>query len=279
MLEQAVCTEQLFLAESLRSVQKNIPLPGPHSAVSRKVAFICHDLRLPLTSILANAEFLTQSDISETERNEYYQEIRCSIERMNELVTSLSESSRESDTFRPAVRNIVDTIERAIRMTRAKEEFRRITIEHHHRGPARGWFDSSRLERVVANLILNACEAVSPDMGLVVITTMGYHADLQIGVWDNGPGIHPEIRDSIFQPFVSYGKVEGRGLGLAIVKEIIEDHGGEVYLDRSGGAGTLFRITIPFAIPLGAIPLILPGPIHSAHERKHGVQSSHSVMP
>jgi signal transduction histidine kinase len=264
MLKQAVCTELLFPVRSLRSVQRNIPIPEPHSAASRKVALICHDLRLPLTAILANAEFLTQSDISESERNEFYQEIRWSIERMNELVTSLSESSQDRDTFRPAVRNIVDTVERAIRMTRVKEGFRRITIKHHHRGTAVGWFDSSRLERVIANLILNACEAVTPEMGLVVITTMGSHADLQIGVWDNGPGIHPEIQDFIFQPFVSYGKAEGSGLGLAIVKKIVEDHGGEVNLDKRGGAGTLFRITIPFAIPFGAAPHIYAGPIHPA---------------
>jgi hypothetical protein len=62
---------------------------------------------------------------------------------MNELVTSLFDYSRDCDTFRPAVRNIVDTVERAIRMTRVKQEFRRITIEHHHKGLAVGWFDSN----------------------------------------------------------------------------------------------------------------------------------------
>lgn len=264
MLEQAVCTELLSPVRSLRSVQRNTPIPEPHSAASRKVALICHDLRLPLTAILANAEFLTQSDISDAERNEFYQEIRWSIERMNELVTSLSESSKDRDPFRPAVRNIANTVERAIRMTRVKEEFRRITIKHHHRGATVGWFDSSRLEQVVANLILNACEAVSPDTGLVVITTMGNHSELQIGVWDNGPGIHPNLQDSVFQPFVSYGKAEGSGLGLAIVKKIVEDHGGEVYLDRRCGTGASFKITIPFAIPFGAAPHIFAGPIHSA---------------
>jgi signal transduction histidine kinase len=264
MLDEADCTERIFPVGSLWSVQQNTPFPDPHSAVSRKVALICHDLRLPLTAILANAEFLTQSDISEAERNEFYQEIRWSIERMNELVTSLSESSQDRDSFRPAARNIVHTVERAIRMIRVKAEFRRITIKHHHRGTAVGWFDSSRLEQVVANLILNACQAVSSETGLVVITTMGDHADLQIGVWDNGPGIHPKILDYVFQPFVSYGKAEGSGLGLAIVKKIVEDHGGQVHFDRSGGTGALFKITIPFAIPFGAVPRILASPIHSA---------------
>ena len=268
MLEQAVCPKLLFPVRSLRSVQRNIPIPEPPFAASRKVALICHDLRLPLTAILANAEFLTRSHISDAERNEFYQEIRWSIERMNELVTSLSESSQDRDCFRPAVRNIANTVERAIRMTRVKEEFRRITIKHHHRGATVGWFDSNRLEQVVTNLILNACEAVSPDTGLVVITTMGDQADLQIGVWDNGPGIHPNLQDSVFQPFVSYGKPGGSGLGLAIVKKIVEDHGGEVYLDKRCGTGALFKITIPFAIPFGSAPHIFAGPIHSA--RKEG---------
>src|ERR1700683_1432958 len=101
MLDEADCTDRIFSVGSLWSVQENTPFPDPHYAVSRKVALICHDLRLPLTAILANAEFLTQSDISEAERNEFYQEIRCSIERMNELLTSLSECSKGRDSLRP----------------------------------------------------------------------------------------------------------------------------------------------------------------------------------
>src|SRR5260370_2609916 len=151
MLEQAVCRERLLPAGSLRCVQRNIPITEPQSDVSRMVALICHDLRLPLTAILANAEFLTQSDISETERNEFYQEIRWSIDRMNELVTSLLECSKGSDTLRPAARNIVDTVERAIRMTSVRPEFRHVTIKHHHQGWAMGWVDANPLERVVAN--------------------------------------------------------------------------------------------------------------------------------
>jgi signal transduction histidine kinase len=254
MLEQAVCRERLSPAGSLRSIQRDFPVPKPHPDVIRMVALICHDLRLPLTAILANAEFLTQSGISETERNEFYQEIRWSIERMDEMVTSLFEYSKDRDTFRPAMRNIVDTVGRAIRMTRVRQEFRHITIKHHHRGLTAGWFDSNRLERAIANLVLNACEAVSPDLGLVVITTTGNQACLQIGVWDNGLGIPPEIQKSVFEPFVSYGKSEGSGLGLTIVKKIVEDHGGEIYVDGRRGTGTLFKISIPFAIPLGAVP-------------------------
>ncbi|MGC2398503.1 MAG: HAMP domain-containing sensor histidine kinase [Acidobacteriaceae bacterium] len=242
------------------------------SAVGRMVAFVSHDLRHPLTAILANAEFLTQADISEMERNELYHEIRCAVDQMNELVSSLLECSRSGDTLRPGARNIVDTVKRAIRMTSVKPEFRRITIKHHHEGTAVGWFDSNRLERVIANLVLNACEAVSSDSGKIVITTTGGRACLEIAVWDNGPGIPPAMQDSVFEPFVSYGKADGGGLGLAIAKKIVEDHGGQIYLDGGNERGTLFKIAIPFAVPEGALHSV--GPIHPTRKSR---SMAHSV--
>jgi signal transduction histidine kinase len=251
MLNQAVSRRQLLPAGSLRSRQRDVPILEPLCAANSVIAFISHDLRHPLTAIRANAEFLNRSDISERERSDYYQEIRWAIDRMNEMVSSLLECSKGHDTLRPAVQNIVDTVECAIRMASVAHEFRRINITHHHEGLAVGWFDSNRLERVVANLVLNACQAVSPDSGQIVITTTGNRAYLQISVWDNGPGISPTIRDTVFQSSVSYGKAESCGLGLAIAKKIVEDHGGVIHLDASSETGTLFKITIPFAIPEG----------------------------
>jgi signal transduction histidine kinase len=238
------------------------------------VALISHDLRHPLTAILANAEFLTQADISEMQRNDFYQEIRSAIERMNELLSSLSECSTGRDALHPGAENIVDTVERAIRMTSVRPEFRRITIAHHHEGTAVGWFDANRLERVLANLVLNACQAVSPESGQVVVTTVGDRACLQIGIWDNGPGIPPAIQESAFEPFVSYGKVDGSGLGLAIAKKIVEDHGGEIYLDTRNMSGTLFRVKIPFGIPEGAVSV---APMRSKRKARSMALSSNTT--
>ena len=156
-------------------------------------------------------------------------------------------------------------------MTTVRKEFRHIMIEHDHKGLAMGWFDSSRLERAVANLVLNACEAVSPDSGRIVITTKGNQTCLEIGVWDNGPGIPTAIQDCVFQPFVSYGKIEGSGLGLAIAKKIVEDHGGEIYLDRASETGTLFKITIPFCHSGGSNPAhVRRSDLLHAHVKKCG---------
>jgi signal transduction histidine kinase len=258
MLERTVCRRRSSRAKSLWSMPSDPPEPEPLSAVSSMVALISHDLRHPLTAILANAEFLTRAEVTETERNEFYEEIRSAIDRMNELVSSLLECSTGRDALHPRAQSIVETVERVIRMTCVRQEFRGITITHHHEGIAVGWFDANRLERVMANLLMNACEAVSPDSGQVVITTAGDRTYLRIGIWDNGPGVPSTIRDTAFEPFVSFGKAEGSGLGLAIAKKIVEDHGGEIHLDERVETGTLFRIRIPFGIPEGAVKSLGP---------------------
>jgi nitrogen-specific signal transduction histidine kinase len=66
-----------------------------------------------------------------------------------------------------------------------------------------------------------------------------------VSVSDNGPGIAEPIRDKLFHPFVSFGKENGTGLGLTVVQKIVQDHGGEVLVERTADARTVFRITIP----------------------------------
>jgi signal transduction histidine kinase len=217
-------------------------------ATSRMVAYISHDLRQPLTAILANAELLAQPDLSEMERIEFFREIRWGVDRMDAMLSSLLKDARGSDTLMPAPRNIVHTVECAVRMIRVRREFHGINITHNHKGRAVGWFDANRLGRVIANLALNACEAVDPGSGQIVITTTGGRDNLQICVWDNGPGISSAIRGSVFQSPVSFGKPEGCGLGLMIAKTLVEDHGGTIYLDERCERGTSFLISIPFAI-------------------------------
>ena len=132
MSEQAVSGETFTLAGSLRGRQRAVPVRQPPSVLSSIVALMSHDLRLPLAAILANAEFLTQPGLSEIERNDFYGEIRSAIDRMNEMVSSLLECAKGVDMLRPGVRNIVDTVELAIRLTSVLQEFRGITITHHH---------------------------------------------------------------------------------------------------------------------------------------------------
>jgi nitrogen-specific signal transduction histidine kinase len=68
---------------------------------------------------------------------------------------------------------------------------------------------------------------------------------LQILLSDNGRGIPESIRGKLFEPFISYGKENGTGLGLTVVQKIVQDHGGDVVVEKTSEEGTVFRITLP----------------------------------
>ena len=112
-------------------------------------------------------------------------------------------------------------------------------------GITEGWFDPAKLERIFHNLLLNACEAVSPDFGKVEVTILKTPEGVGIRVADSGHGIPEHVRTSVFQPFVSYGKKNATGLGLAVMQKIIQDHGGHVTEESTGPAGTVFRPILP----------------------------------
>ena len=104
-------------------------------------------------------------------------------------------------------------------------------------------------------MIKNAFEATENKSELTIFTSYArgrrlsgagagrLHVPIQVEVIDNGPGISPELRDNIFDPFVS-GKPGGSGLGLALVASVVADHGGLVEVDSAPGR-TVFRINFP----------------------------------
>jgi signal transduction histidine kinase len=95
------------------------------------------------------------------------------------------------------------------------------------------------------NLLLNACDAAPSVGGKVEVTAAEVGGAITISVADNGPGIADAIRDRLFHPFVSYGKENGTGLGLAVVQKIVQDHGGEIVVERTAENTTVFRIVLP----------------------------------
>ena len=77
------------------------------------------------------------------------------------------------------------------------------------------------------------------------VTAAEVAGSIAIAVADNGPGIAESIRERLFHPFVSYGKENGTGLGLAVVQKIVQDHGGEISVERTAQGRTVFRIVLP----------------------------------
>jgi two-component system sensor kinase FixL len=105
--------------------------------------------------------------------------------------------------------------------------------------------ERTQIQQVLLNLIKNASEAIDgAPGGRVELAWRAITAGVEITVSDNGPGIPPEIRNRLFQPFAST-KANGMGIGLAICRTIIEGHGGTLAAQDHTTGGVLFRITLP----------------------------------
>ncbi len=105
--------------------------------------------------------------------------------------------------------------------------------------------DADRFQRVLQNLVTNSHEALARQKGgRIVVSARHEGRQCVITVADNGPGIPKDIRRSVFEPFVSQGKVNGTGLGLAIAKTVVEAHRGSIDFTTSR-KGTTFTVTLP----------------------------------
>lgn len=109
--------------------------------------------------------------------------------------------------------------------------------------------DFDRMMRVLQNLVGNALEAIGPDKrGKVTVSALKRARHVEIQIEDNGPGVPTEIRDTLFEPFVSHGKRGGTGLGLAIAKSITEAHGGQISYRSKPRGGTTFALRLPLTV-------------------------------
>ena len=240
-LTSAFLRMRLRLQESQRELVDSERL----ATIGRMATTISHDLRHPLTAIMAYAEFLSEGNLDENRRKDFFQEIRIAVNRMTDEINSLLGFSKQREAIRPIYGRIEDVIERAISTVKVLPEFQSIAISYVHPDDVDAWFDPAKVERVMLNLLFNACEVVAPESGRIEISSCITGNGMEIRVADNGPGIPESIRQNLFQPFVSAGKEKGIGLGLTVVQKIMHNHGGEVRVERTGPEGTVFMLIFP----------------------------------
>jgi signal transduction histidine kinase len=230
---------------SLLKSQRDLLESEQLATIGRMASSISHDLRHSLAAIVANSEFLVDSHLTPEQREELYQEVQSGVNLMTDLIDSLLEFARTRESLTPSFSNVCDTVRRAVQAVRLHPRHHARSIEVQCNGHCSAWFDPRKLERALYNLLLNACEAAPALGGQVEIGVTETNGSISIAVSDNGPGVEESIRANLFHPFVSYGKENGTGLGLAVVQKIVQDHGGEIFLERTEDARTIFRIVLP----------------------------------
>jgi len=237
------------MRKSLQKSQQNLLHAERLATIGRMASSISHDLRHPLTAVLAYAELLSESNADEEQRKDLYQEIRLAVDKMAELISSLLEFSKAQEALRPTYGDLFETLQRAVGTIRLRPEFSKIKITLAREGLTDGRFDFKKLDRAFHNLLQNACEAVQPDSGRIEVKVLRANHHVEIIVADNGGGIPDSIRDEVFQPFVTYGKEGGTGLGLAVAQKIVRDHDGDVTIESSAPSGTTIKVTLPAEPP------------------------------
>ena len=215
------------------------------ATIGRMASSISHDLRHHLSAIIANAEFLSDDRRRSSEREELYEEIQTAVHQMNELIDSLLEFSRTRESLRLSPSHPEHAIRSAIHTIRLRPEFRNIRIDLGSQETVEAAYDVKKLERVFHNLLLNACEAVSPSTGQINIELFENQSEIEIRVSDNGRGVPAYLKQRIFEPFFTQGKANGTGLGLTVAQKIIEDHGGDLRLENSSAKGSTFVVVLP----------------------------------
>ncbi len=237
------------MRESLLHTQQNLIESERLATIGRMASSISHDLRHSLAAIVANAEFLCESHLSSEQREDLYLEVQAAVSRMTELIDSLLEFSRTRASLRPTYGSLRNTLDNAIKTVKSSPDFHGARIDVQQAGNVEGWFDHRKLERAFFNLLLNACESLPAGSGRVEVELIGSSDGVEVRVSDNGRGIPASIQSTLFEPFISQGKENGTGLGLTVVQKIVQDHGGEVAVERTSPDGTVFRMTIPHPAP------------------------------
>jgi signal transduction histidine kinase len=233
------------MRKNLQKTQRELLDAERLATIGRMASSISHDLRHSLAAVMANAEFLCESNLTPGQREDLYAEIRIAVNQMTDLIESLLEFSRTRESLHPSYGDIRSAVDRAVQGVKAHPEFQRIRIRISGEGSTEGWFDFKKLERAFLNLLLNACEVVPAQSGKIDIQLTRRGESLEIRIEDNGPGIAEAVRDRLFEPFVSHGKENGTGMGLTVVQKILQDHGGDVGVEQTSASGTTFRISIP----------------------------------
>lgn len=209
-----------------------------------------HELRTPLTPIIGWAKVLSTKDLQQDEVREFAETIHRQGERLLQVVDSLlrvaSIQRNYKRTIEPVRVNIPDLLEMAAGMIRVADRSVEVTVQ-----PGSEWAmaEQEYLAEVVLHLVDNAIK-FTPKGTAITLGARKVEQELVVAVADRGPGIPEPDRERIFEPFTQGDSSStrlhgGLGAGLYICRELVDAHGGRIWVEEAAGGGATFQFTIP----------------------------------
>jgi PAS domain S-box-containing protein len=236
-----------------RELQARLLLADRMASVGTLAAGVAHEINNPLAYVIANVDLATQEaqKLAQSSRIvELLRESKEGAERVRRIVGDLKTFSRADDAVRERV-DLRVVVESSINLAMNEIRHRAQLVRELDPVP-RVDANAGRLGQVVVNLLVNAAQAIEEGAAgrnkICVRTRTDEAGRAVLEIEDTGPGMPPEIRARIFDPFYTTKQVgEGTGLGLTICHGIVAALNGSIEVESEVGKGSLFRVVLPAA--------------------------------
>lgn len=236
-------------------IEKNEALQRADQLKNDFVQHVSYELRSPLTNIIGFTELLSLPSTGPLlpRQREYVEHIGTSsavlLTIVNDILDLATVDAGIMELEISEVR-INETVSAAAELVADRLEEHRIRLEiDTGRAPRTFHGDGTRVRQILYNLLSNAVN-YAPEASTVRLACRATEGGVEFSVHDDGPGMSPEILDTVFRRFESRangGRRRGAGLGLSIVKSFVELHGGKVRIETGEGIGTTVICTFPLA--------------------------------
>jgi signal transduction histidine kinase len=234
---------------SLKSAQLALLQSEKMAAVGTLSAGLAHEVKNPLSAVLGYAQ-LSKRKLEQPEViKQHLDTIENETRRCNEIISNLMQFSRqEKGEFTDVTVNGV--VEKSVGIVDHQLGLNNVHVNMELAPDIPEIIGNpNQLQQVLMNLAINAQQAMAPDGGTVDIVTYCDDEKVYISVSDTGPGINEEVAKKIFEPFYTTKAAgEGTGLGLSVTYGIIQDHKGDIRVERADSGGARFVIELPLHI-------------------------------
>lgn len=222
------------------------------AVVGNMMNTIIHDFKNPFTLISLGAQVMMQNHTDEKTKR-ICMNIEEQVRRMVDMANEIADYSRGQQSLEFS----------SVNMSRLFQRFKELNFPYFQKDNVEFEMETeditieaeeSKLIRVLQNLVSNAIDSFEDESGRVSLIGRKKNDGVEIIIQDNGSGVPENIRERLFEPFVTFGKSSGTGLGTAIVKSIVEAHRGNIRFETAEKRGTTFFIWLPKHQPLNVAP-------------------------
>ncbi len=219
------------------------------ASVGRLAAGLAHEIGNPIAALIGMQDLLLEGGLEEAEEKDFLMRMQKETERINRILKDLLEFARPSAGAlggEPTPGNVESAVYDTVALVGPQKTMQdvELAVDVYPDLPEVA-LGREQLVQVLLNLVLNAADACE-EAGHITVRARPADRGVRVEVEDDGPGVDPEVRDRLFEPFVTTKDIgKGTGLGLAVCRGLVEAVGGSINLDESYSEGARFVIELP----------------------------------